>query len=81
MREEEVTTMKWQANELINMTRQFVELQRMQREEERRDYEQKRQAEEGIFEWWMLELLLIAGLGLLQWSRMKNKIQTDSHAL
>jgi hypothetical protein len=77
LREEEVMAMKSQVNNLINITRQFVELQRVQREEENRGYEEKKQAEEGIFEWWMLELLLIAGLGLLQWNRMKRKLQAD----
>lgn len=77
IREEEVTAMKSQVNDLINITRQFVELQRAQREEETREYEEKKQTEESIFEWWMLELLLIAGLGLLQWTRMKHKIQAD----
>jgi hypothetical protein len=32
LREEEVTAMKSQVNDLINITRQFVELQRVQRE-------------------------------------------------
>lgn len=38
IREEEVLAMKSQVNDLINITRQFVELQRMQREEETREY-------------------------------------------
>lgn len=49
IREEEVLAMKSQVNDLINITRQFVELQRMQRLEETREYEVKRQAEDGIF--------------------------------
>jgi hypothetical protein len=69
--------MKSQVNDLINITRQFVELQRMQRLEDTREYEEKRQAEDSIFEWWMVELLLIGGLGLVQWNRMKHKLEAD----
>jgi hypothetical protein len=49
----------------------------MQREEEARGYEEKRNVEDGMFEWWMVELLVIVGLGMVQWARMKNKLQAD----
>jgi hypothetical protein len=61
----------------MNLTKQFIELQRMQREEEARGYEEKRNVEDGMFEWWMVELLVIVGLGMIQWARMKKKLQVD----
>lgn len=75
IREAEISSLKTQANDLINITRQFLELQRTQREEERREHEQKLGVEERLFGWWAVELLVIVGLGVVQWLRMKRRIE------
>jgi hypothetical protein len=38
IKEEEVSVMKAQVNDLINITKQFIELQKFQRDEERKEY-------------------------------------------
>lgn len=75
IREAEISTLKTQANDLINITRQFLELQRAQREEERREYEEKLEVEESLFGWWAVELAVIVALGALQWLRMKRRLE------
>lgn len=75
IREEEVSSLKTQANELINVTRQFLELQRWQREEEQRQHEAQRGESESLFGWWAAELAVIVGLGAAQWLRMKRRLE------
>lgn len=68
--------MRHEIEDIIDITNRLIELQKNKRDEENKGYESKRNSEDGLTKWWIVEVLLIVILGLLQWNRMKNKLQT-----
>jgi hypothetical protein len=77
LKESEVLALQKQAAQVIDATKEYIRLQAVEKELEMREFSERREIEDSLFEWWMLELLLIVSLGLYQWNRMKRKLEGE----
>ena len=54
LKEQEISSLKNQANQVLNATREYLKLQANKQETSTSEFREKREREDTLFEWWML---------------------------